>query len=667
MKNSVKQNPARMNSVKKVGALFLTFSLLTAAPALAAGGPVMGGFQNRMEMNQNTNVALADSASEIVSGTSDNSASSIAKDAENASRIVMSDENSSVTISESGTYIVSGTCKDGSITVKKGATGVYLVLSDLDLTSTSSAALSVNKTAEVLIEVSGNVKLTDAENPEDETSEDAEVADAYDGAAIKVKAGAQVYMTGDGTLTVNGSAKNGIKAGDDASLIIAGDDLTVNITAANDGINTNSDLTILSGTVNVTATDDALHADRVLTLGSESENGPTVTVYSSTEGLEGTVVNIHSGNITVNSSDDAVNAANTDAAYEGELTYAINVTGGALKVTSGADGLDSNGDINLVGGSVSIRSASFGGEAGMDYDGSLYVSGDVSLNNQSGIAGPDNMGPMNGQFGPMNGQNMQPGQNGQPSFGSMNQNGQNMQPGQNGQPGFDGMNQNGQNMQPEQSGESSQPQQPMQGQPTDFGGQDAQTQPQAPNQNGQPSFDGMNQNGRTMPGMNSQPTQPAFGGATALPAQGQPMDFGGQDGQTQPQAPNQNGQPSFDGMGQNGWTMPGMNNQPMQSGMDSLPQQPAFGGQTTLPMQGQPMDFNAENSQQQPMDFGAQIQSQVPNQNGQLSFGGMNPGMLPEIFPFTVTEDAQTANPAGQILEPAFPAILSGMAYGWDH
>ena len=79
----------------------------------------------------------------------------------------MTDENCQVEISESGTYIISGSASDGSITVKKGTTGVVLILDDLDLTSTSGAALSVNKESEVQIVVSGSVTLTDAENPDD--------------------------------------------------------------------------------------------------------------------------------------------------------------------------------------------------------------------------------------------------------------------------------------------------------------------------------------------------------------------------------------------------------------------------------------------------------------------------------------------------------------------
>jgi len=342
-------------------------------------------------------------AGEIASGITENSAMSLEADYDNAVTYTVTDEDGDVTISDAGTYVVTGSSSSGSITVKKGTTGVVLVLDDLDLTSTGGATLSVNKQAEVQIVVSGSVTLTDAEDPADEDSADEAVADAFDGAAIKVKAESVVFITGDGTLTINGDAKNGIKAGDDSSLIIGGD-VTVDITAANDGINGNYDVTILSGTVTIDAGDDGIHADHILTIGdAETGAGPDIDITRSTEGLEGTVVNIFGGDIDVTSDDDGVNAANKDAAYEGELGYAINMTGGDLSVKAGGDGLDSNGDINLVGGSADIHSASNGGEAGIDYDGDLYISPDFDLNNASGVAGPDNMGSMGGRMSGMQG------------------------------------------------------------------------------------------------------------------------------------------------------------------------------------------------------------------------------------------------------------------------
>ena len=357
--------------------------------------------------------STTDSPTEVVTGTVSNSAVSLQPDYDNAVTYTLTDNDGEVTISSSGTYVVTGSSSIGGITVKKGTEGVVLILEDLDLTSSTGAALSVNKNAEVQIVVKGTVNLTDAEDPTDETSSDTAVADAFDGAAIKVKANSVVFITGNGKLNINGNAKNGIKGGDESSIIIGGD-VSLDITAANDGINGNYDVSILSGTVNISAGDDAVHADRVLTIGNNGK-GPDLTVTKSEEGLEGTVVNINGGSIKVTSSDDGINAANSDDAYP-DIAYSVNITGGNVSVTSGGDGIDSNGNINLTGGSTSISSASRGGEAGIDYDGSLYISDSFKLNNSSGVAGPDNMGGMRGG---MNGGPMGNGTDGGFRVGSM--------------------------------------------------------------------------------------------------------------------------------------------------------------------------------------------------------------------------------------------------------
>jgi len=365
-------------------------------------GNMPNGQQPQMNGNMPNNQQNASSsgyASEVVSGTMTNSAADLEADYDNATYITVSDDNSDIKITSSGTYVITGTSSDGNTTVKKGTTGVVLVLDDLDLTSTTGATVSINKEAEVKVIISGSVVLTDNENPDDEYSTDADVADAYDGAALKAKANSQVYVTGDGTLTINGNAKNGIKAGDDSSLIF--DDVTVNITATNDGINGNYDVTLLSGSFNISAGDDAIHADHILTVGSEDGTGPTVRVTKSNEGLEGTVVNVLGGDVSIVSSDDAINAANGDGVYEGELDYSFNMLGGKVVINSNGDGIDSNGDVNLIGGSAQINSASNGGEAGIDYDGQYYISDQFNLNNRSGVSGAD---MMPGQMGGMNGQ-----------------------------------------------------------------------------------------------------------------------------------------------------------------------------------------------------------------------------------------------------------------------
>ncbi len=387
-------------SVLGVSAATQSTAVSTATVAARGGasgqpggfGGGFGGFGGGA-MNQ-ANVEYASEAGEVVISEAVNTASELTADQKNAVTLVMSDTDSQVKIDKEGTYIVTGSCSDGNITVKKGTAGVVLILKDLDLTSTTGAAVSCNKGSEVKIIVEGEVTLTDAENPEDEDSADTEVADAFDGAALKIKDGANVYLTGGGTLNIDaGSCKNGIKVGDaDTPSFVIDGDLTINIDAANDAINAGYDLTILNGTINITAGDDAVHADRILTIGSEDGTGPVINIEKCGEGLEGTVVNLFGGSAQVNASDDAVNAANKEKLYSDEMDFSINVTGGEWTIKCTGDGIDSNGNINFIGGSVSISSAANGGEAGIDYDGACYVSEDAVINNQSGVSGPDMMG-----------------------------------------------------------------------------------------------------------------------------------------------------------------------------------------------------------------------------------------------------------------------------------
>ncbi len=375
---------------------------------------------DRQEPEEQNTLNSAESAGEVVSGMMTNSAASLEADYDNATYITVTDDDSQVEITSSGTYVVTGSSSDGNITVKKGTTGVVLVLDDLDLTSTTGATVSVNKEAEVKVVIAGTVTLTDNENPDDENSADADVADAFDGAALKAKANSQVYVTGDGTLIIHGNAKNGIKGGDDSSLIFDG--VTLNIDAVNDGINGNYDVSLLSGNFTIAAGDDAIHADHILSIGNTDGTGPTIRVTESNEGMEGTVVNIYGGDISVVSSDDAINAANGDGLYEGVLDYSFNMMGGRVLINSQGDGIDSNGNVNLIGGSMQIHSASQGGEAGIDYIGQLYIGSDFSLNNQSGMEGPDGMGGQMpgqpGQMGGMSGQEQGPGNGGQQPGGN---------------------------------------------------------------------------------------------------------------------------------------------------------------------------------------------------------------------------------------------------------
>lgn len=290
-------------------------------------------------------------------------------------------DGTSLTINESGIYRISGSCADGSVKVKKGMEGVTLVLAGLDLTSDSTAPISCNKSADVTIIAAEGTKntLTDSEKNNDETypaNEDAE------NAVIKCKDGSDVTITGKGTLTLNAYGKNGIKSGaateeeGEARLEIS--ELTLVINApVNDGINAEQLLEIKSGSLTVSAGDDGIHCDKLLYIGDENTEGPDITVEESCEGIEAAELYIRSGKITVHSTDDCLNASNSDLSG---YAFKIEISGGELYMdTTAGDGIDSNGTLDISGGTVVVWTANRADNQPLDADGTINVSGGTVL------------------------------------------------------------------------------------------------------------------------------------------------------------------------------------------------------------------------------------------------------------------------------------------------
>lgn len=264
-------------------------------------------------------------------------------------------EGTDVSITAAGTYVFSGDCDDGSITVKKGVTGVTLVLNGLTLTNADSAAITLNKTAEAaLIAAAGSENTV------------ADTAGANDeNAAVKVKSGASLSLSGTGTLTACGNVKNGIKGASDA--VITVDEMTLNIEAADDGLSCDDELTIKGGRVNITAGGDAVKASPdtddtenpdTTSLGSVTISGGTITLEAAEDGIQA------DGDLTISGGTFAVTAngghtttiSDEDASCKGlRAGKTLTVSGGTFTVDSADDALHAN-DVTVSGGTLTLAS-----------------------------------------------------------------------------------------------------------------------------------------------------------------------------------------------------------------------------------------------------------------------------------------------------------------------
>ena len=273
-------------------------------------------------------------------------------------------DGTDLTINQSGIYIITGSCSKGSVKVKKGTSGVTLILKNLTLSNSDGAPITINKdNTDTTIVISGTNTLTDNEDPDDEYLEDGTENDNFEGAGIKLKSSGTLLITGDGTLNVNGNCKNGIKGGDGSTITIGAtstDTFTLNVNAANDGISSDgaegvTGLEIIGGNINVSASDDAIKSDYILNIGKQgTTGGANINVRSSTEGFEGATVNLYGGTANIVSSDDGINAANSDLT---NYSYSLNIYGGTWNINAGGDGLDSNGTLKVSGGVTDISSS----------------------------------------------------------------------------------------------------------------------------------------------------------------------------------------------------------------------------------------------------------------------------------------------------------------------
>lgn len=165
--------------------------------------------------------------------------------------------------------------------------------------------------------------------------------------------------------TTNISGGKGLKT--DGELEICGG--TVTVFAADDGLHAGVSVTVSGGSVTLTAGDDGIHGDKRVTI-----TGGDVRVLRSNEGIEAHEIDIAGGCVSVVASDDGMNANGGPDMFtrnrvetEEETTLAsLTFRGGEVYVRADGDGLDSNGNLFLLGGRVIVDGPADGGNGALD-------------------------------------------------------------------------------------------------------------------------------------------------------------------------------------------------------------------------------------------------------------------------------------------------------------
>jgi hypothetical protein len=255
--------------------------------------------------------------------------------------------------------------KSGSITVNSVDDGIrgkdYLILKD--------GKINVNAAGDGL----------KSDNAEDATKGYISIENGYlniTSANDAIKAETDVIISAGTIAITSGGGSNRTVTDTETAKAIKGlvsvkiNDGTFTINSADDAIHSNNYVTINGGTFNISSADDGIHADLAIKI-----NNGDINIVKSFEGIESFCITINNGNIIIVSSDDGLNATKGKATEANDGSY-LYINGGNICVNaSKGDGLDSNGNIVMMGGTVVVHGPKSQPEVGTDYNGSFNISG----------------------------------------------------------------------------------------------------------------------------------------------------------------------------------------------------------------------------------------------------------------------------------------------------
>lgn len=316
-----------------------------------------------------------------------------------------------VEIENDGIYSVKGSLNPGFIAVNKKGINPIIILNGVNITSPKYAALTCLKKSNIILVLEANSTNILTDGGQDAT--DGKYNLGYDteeqpNATLLVRD--DLTIVGSGKLIVNSNLNNGI--GSRANLRIEGGDITVN-NAPNNALKGNDGIIITGGTFNLVSSDDGIKSDETITINSgaftisvggdaiSAEKSITINdgyidIIESYEGLESYDINLNGGLVRIKAIDDGINVSGSTSTESaictawycggggekgklgGVINGALTISGGQHRIEGNADGIDSNGDIVMNGGTVVVFSTSTRGGA-IDAAGAFTLTGGMLI------------------------------------------------------------------------------------------------------------------------------------------------------------------------------------------------------------------------------------------------------------------------------------------------
>lgn len=235
----------------------------------------------------------------------------------------------------------------------------------------------------VLIQNFNKVKFMPSPFVEEEVEKDTKATDVKVGKIITeeninlAEYDSNITITKAGTYTLKGEYKHSILVNADGEVILNLNNVIVtnNITAAIANISKNSlVINLPEGTTNILTDGGSSEYDAcIYSEGPITINGTgSLGVYGYQ--VEGEGIATQNSDITINGGDIKI-ISNDDGINTGGDGGRIEINSGTVYIKASGDGIDSNKDIVINGGSIYAMGSALGGDAGLDADEGIVVDG----------------------------------------------------------------------------------------------------------------------------------------------------------------------------------------------------------------------------------------------------------------------------------------------------